>query len=122
MADESAGLAECKQLYELSGWQEEEWGDQYRIFTPGQGDVVTPAYTLGTLLHMLPAHTLTKYGNATWQARWVGHVPWQSETPAPVPAYRGAITAESRTNPANALARLAIKLFEAGVLLTSKGE
>ena len=76
-----------------------------------------PCYTTDMLLSLLPAHTLTKWGNATWQARWVGQVPWRGQTPAPVPAYRGAITAESRTNPANALVRLALKLFEAGVLL-----
>ena len=116
MADESAGLAECKELYALSGWREEDWNDQYRIWSKDTGDVMTPAYTLGTLLYMLPAHSLTKRGNATWQARWVGQIP------GAIPAYRVAMTAESRTNPANALARLAIKLFEAGVLLTSKGE
>lgn len=104
-----ATLAECRELQRVSGWAAMTDHGQY------------PCYTTDMLLSLLPAHSLTKLGNATWQARWVGHVPWQSETPAP-PPYRGAITAESRTNPANALARLAIKLFGAGVLLTSKGE
>ena len=106
--DMRAGLSECRQLYDLSGWREKNADES--------SESSIPSYSLNTLHSLLPAHTLGKFGNATWQARWVGHVPWQSEAPAP-PAYRVTVTAESRTNPANALARLAIKLFEAGVLL-----
>lgn len=92
-----ATLFECRELQRVSGWAAITDHGQY------------PLYTTDVLLSLLPAHTLTKHGNATWQARWVGQIPGS--------IYRTAITAESRTNPANALVRLALKLFEAGVLL-----
>ena len=91
-----ATLAECRELQRVSGWAAITDHEQ------------SPCYTTDMLLSLLPAHTLTKFGNATWKAEWVGQKPG---------FYRMTITAESRTNPANALARLAIKLFEAGVLL-----
>ena len=92
----TATLSDCRELQRLSGWAAMTSGGEY------------PVYTTDMLLSLLPAHTLTKHGNASWVARWAGQPPGCP--------YRVAINSDSRTNPANALVRLAIKLFEAGVL------
>ena len=61
-------------------------------------------YDLDSLLRLLPAVTLTKYADGSYTAEWVDH-PTQNR-----------IVAHSRTNPANVLCRLAVRLYERGIL------
>lgn len=88
----------CEELYALSGWRR----------SPFEGQR-TPEYDVAYLIAMLPAHTLSKAGDETYTATWRDY------------SRSGqCIEAWSRTNPANAIARLAISLFQAGVLLISE--
>ena len=118
----TASLTLCKQLFAVSGWTGTllSWYcDEERDDTPvvnlseplkvvggvGHYDRQYPAYDVGYLVGMLPAHKLIKRGNATYIALWFDHT------------NSVRIPGESRTNPANALCHLAIALFEAGVLI-----
>lgn len=111
-----AHFAECCELYELSGWgygMGAVWmfedGRSWVWDNPTSAVLAchewVPAYDLGALAGYLPAFALNKRGNESYHAGWADH------------ANRQVITADSRTNPANALCRLAIALFKAGVLM-----
>lgn len=91
----AADVSVSQELHAISGWT-----SAGRL--PGSD---TPEYTAEFLLGMLPAHTLKKLGNEKWYADHIDYTTGK------------VIMANSRTNPANALARLAIELFNQGVLL-----
>lgn len=118
----TASLTLCKQLHTVSGWTGTllSWYcDEARDDTPvvnlseplkvvggvGHYDRQYPAYDVGYLVGMLPAHHLIKNGNETYIAQWFDHTDGT------------LIERDSRTNPANALCHLALALFEAGVLI-----
>ena len=112
-----ADLSECKDLYERSGWKGQYWW--YRALRRTDGNMaymlvgehttpspvpLYPAYDATYLLYMLPPITLQKQGNGNFYAAYIDY------------ADNTRIEGHSRTNPANALCRLAIALFEAGAL------
>jgi len=117
-----ASLPECRDLFAASGWDTTIWSwycDEERDDEPalnltdemkvvggvGYYDHRYPAYDLGYLSRVLPRHDLFKRGNGAYSATWMDYSSLEE------------INVESRTSPENALARLAIKLFDAGVLL-----
>ena len=117
-----ANLTECKELYQCSGWNKQYWWWQYHIFDDDStGYILTgehdaspmksahPAYDSGYLLRMLPPVTLRKDGNGSYVAEWVDHLEHRS------------IQRDSRTNAENAMCRLAIALYEAGVMVHQEG-
>lgn len=123
MYEPVADVNECRALYEVSGW--EYANEAHGAWMPGppghpyelRGGAWFgaygkryPAYDTAFLLRMLPAHTLLKQGNGDYLATWQDHTPG-GET----------ITGHSRHQPENAMARLAINLFKAGVLLRGIG-
>lgn len=115
-----ADVAECRELYALSGWQTTAfyWQDDYyedgshlwNLYPDDEirrGSVV-PAYDLGYLAEMLPAFRFQKHGNGVYVAFWRDY------------SNDRTLEASSRTNPSSAVARLAVALFHAGVLLAGK--
>lgn len=113
-----ASRADSEELYHLSGWNGQYWWWSIKHPHPdgsacydlvGEHDApfantTYPAYDVGYLLKRLPAVTLTGYGSGKYKATWKDH------------ADHVTIGRESRANPANALCRLAMALFEAGIL------
>lgn len=118
-----ASLADCRELYRMSGWSDTTFSwycDEAHDDEPalnlseplkvvggvGYYDTKYPAYDLGYLAAMLPTFELVRRPDESCWVRWHGH--------------ENGVTyleVDSRTSPANALCRLAVKLFEAGVLL-----
>lgn len=118
----TASLAECRELYKVSGWDGTAWSwycDEERDDDPamnisepasivggvGYYDHKYPAYDLGYLTAMMPPFSLTKHGNGDHTARWSDYSDGRF------------IERWSRTNPANAVVRLALALYEGGVLM-----
>lgn len=112
-----ASFSDCKELYHLSGWNGHYWWWTWHEQSDGSGIYVLvgeheapfhgssyPAYDAGYLINRLPPFALQKQGNGGYYAVCTDY------------ADDRHIEGESRTNPANALARLAIRLFEAGIL------
>lgn len=112
----TASLELCKELFELSGWNDVEW---YRNSITGQmiaakdkvyrgSDI--PAYDLGYLLRKLhmqqPVLWLSGFGS------------WEVETQHEQKASDNFEATAS--TPENALCKLAIELFKAGVLKEGK--
>lgn len=108
-----ASLELCKELYELSGW----WDDNLEKYDSHDGTIVRfgniPAYSLGFLIRKLPAmiedggveHWLTveKHEQDDYMVAYSGH---------------GSILIGSphADTPEDALAKLAIELHKAGIL------
>jgi hypothetical protein len=96
-----ASLELSKELYELSGWDDDfnfspNWhvdSDQFRI---------APKYDLGYLLRKLAAVELYEFANGKWKAVWSGSDRKHS--------------GRSNSSPENAVARLIIQLFEERIL------
>jgi hypothetical protein len=125
-----ASLSDCRELFALSGWGDTEWSyycDEAHDDTPalnlseplkvvggvGYYDHRYPAYDLGYLVRKLPVHYLQKFGNESYVARWVYPAPTREQ----IELGTHHIIGHSRTSPENALCRLAVNLFEAGVLM-----
>lgn len=127
-----ASLDNCKRLYELSGWETEDWYDldldgvpeEYLATTEDKIDDndYIPAYTAGYLLRKLPKFgkyttgdgniernrtrlTLTVADSGTWVATM------DSKSEA-----HGWVDPQYADTPEDALCLLAIKLFEEGIL------
>lgn len=115
-----ASLELSKELYELSGWDKTHWRyahnvgrtrtkhqlfDQWRLrHTPySHLQEYIPAYDVGYLLRKLPKASIVPYHDR-WQTWWDG-----SSSKKPLARTYG-------DNPEDALARLAIELFQQGVL------
>lgn len=116
-----ASHADCEALYRLSGWNGQYWWYSYQEHADGSGNYfivgeheapfttsTIPAYDAAFLLGYLPAVTLRKRGNGDYFATWYGSKDY------------AALEGHSRTNPANALCRLAVNLFQAGILKGDK--
>jgi len=118
-----ASVADCRELYRVSGWGDTPWTwycDEAHDDEPGLNlseplrvvggvgyfDTRYPAYDLGYLAGMLPTFKLMKHPNDTYEASWRRHM-----------SDGVYLVAESRTNAANALCRLAVKMFDAGILI-----
>ncbi len=119
-----ASLELCKELYELSGWHPVDIGQLY--YTPrigsdkkpqpqlGAGSKSTPAYDLGYLMRKLPrtipfsASEISLRLEIQRSGGWLAHYG--------IYDWKAAIA----STPADATAKLAIALFEAGVL--TKGD
>lgn len=114
-----ASVADCMELHRRSGWQSQYFFHSKRRFPDGseayvlvgehEAPFVTetyPAYDVGFLVAWLPAHKLIKRGNVSYLATWRDE------------AANITVTGDSRTNPANALCRLAVKLIERGTIRT----
>lgn len=112
-----ADLAECKLLYQLSGWNGQYWWWSYREFADGSGGYVVvgeheapfhgstyPAYDAGYLLRRLPACDLSKMSDGAFSAVWTDYTD------------NSGSVGHSRTSPENALCRLAGLLFKEGIL------
>lgn len=105
-----ASLELCQKLYELSGWEGERHPNHG--YEDEQGSHI-PYFTLGYLLRKLPTETSDPNGWLTIQP---------DEDPLWAAGYE-LIAAEGAhflcidTSPENAAARLAIHLFEQGVLV-----
>lgn len=125
----TASLALCKELYELSGWVEATYehellnGESYTTTLPvkemehGSRNTYTPAYDLGYLLRKLP------------QNSWVGYVDTSGRRDyalAKTYAWNekgddiDRIVQCSADTPEDAACKLAIELFTRGIL--KKGE
>lgn len=111
-----ATLELCKELYELSGWLEADawyWvnPDNDQDFTTSRlrhGKLLNiPAYDLGYLTRVMLPFTLMCRADRTFDAYWIS----EEEIRA-----RGS----SESSPENAVVRLAIELFEQGVLKKEK--
>lgn len=127
-----ASLELCKELYELSGWDNttkwRELGeDTYGAFPPSHemadvGVEVCPAYDLGYLLRKLPAwieptvkepHLLTIQPNpigAGWNALY------RLAVKTPTIDYKHAMEIQEADTPEDATCKLAIELFKQGLL------
>ena len=124
MNERVASVDLCQELYKLSGWANTAafWQDDYypdgshlwNLYDDSElrsGSVV-PAYDLGYLMRMLPGHYVQKLGNETYTARWTCYAPTAEQRALGTNHLSGS----SRTSPENALCRLAIELFNQGVL------
>lgn len=101
-----ASLENCKRLYELSGWYGDLYYTEYDVkpfkatTLVGKGDCIMTAYDAGYLLRKLPDAAVSRnFGDGELWTAWTlaGKQVWAS-------------------TPEDALALLAIQLFEQGVL------
>lgn len=109
----------CKELYELSGWEPDEYLDRETGYVYEDDDGWTwPAYSLGHLMRKLPptanqerylqlihADENSVYEKDTWYCGYTG--------------YSGNLDTLADT-PEDAVCQLAIKLFRQGVLRESQ--
>lgn len=117
-----ASLELCKELYELSEWDEqfpvllhyldnEVW--HKKLYQSDARDELTycPAYTLGYLLRKLPAdnETMVGYWKGGWKAVYVA--PNGTEWRATTRSYLGA-----GDTPEDAVTKLTIELFKQNIL------
>lgn len=107
----TASLKNCKRLYELSGWEDNDIGSRsYNGVKLSNGKVESiTAYDAGYLLRRLPNGSITtpdmnQHGNSHW-----------AEYCTTYPSESGLIKTHAGT-PEDALCLLAIKLFEEGIL------
>lgn len=105
----------CERLYELSGWagtDEQHHGEQYMDIRSGEFDErLVPAYDLGYLLRKLPHAAPNMRGTISyWLGLTAGH---DSEWFA---WYDGTTYQAYGETPEDAATKLAMALFEQGVL------
>jgi hypothetical protein len=123
-----ASLDLCRELYDLSGWNEtDKWygtwyGDEdwaVGVYDPNVPDCY-PAYDLGDLLRRLPATTSITRALSDYTARTKTF----DETVS-VPRTHTALPARWMVRgdtPENAAAKLAVELFKQGILAKGAGE
>lgn len=117
-----ASLENCKRLYELSGWEDSLWHNQvcqardgaysWSVSDREGGYEHYPAYSAGYLLRKLPGYAVLKHvdeehaidGDTFWKAIYQSSIEGKW------------IEAKGCDTPEDALALLAIRLFEEGVL------
>lgn len=112
-----ASLAPCRELYELSGWDDTDFGHQ-PVLRPGYEGVhrvvitqpksnnIIPAYDLGYLLRKLPP---TDESGDHWEMwRSLDGMSWIIDCPT--------LDTVNEATPEDAAAKLAIELFKRGVL------
>lgn len=112
-----ANLELCKELYELSGWETGEWLNAPRTTPTG---LVTagrvPTYDLGYLLRKLPLRVRDEYqgwqyGVKLHQTGGSGWIVYYGK-----PGDTSEMYFNSADTPEDCVAKLAIELFQAGVL------
>lgn len=128
-----ASLDLCKELHTLSGWDGTVWSwycDEERDDTPamnlseplrvvggvGYFDHQYPAYDLGYLMRKLPGHYVQKLGSESYVAKWWDYAPTQEQRELGL----NHLSGHSKSSPEDAVCRLAIALFEHGVLGNGK--
>jgi hypothetical protein len=123
-----ASVEVCKELHALAGWESTSffWQDDY--YPDGShlwnlyDDIelrrssVVPAYDLGFLMRMLPGHYVQKLGNGSYIAKWTDYAPTQEQRDLGT----NHLSGHSKSSPENALCRLAIELFQHGVLISQE--
>jgi len=118
-----ASLNLCKELYELSGWNNTEHsyyadpGGLPSLDATGLHHKVAPAYDAGFLLRKLPREIENPRGVLMMQARHNGYYyAYTTKTGQEWPFDERAVVYQIDKTPENALCKLAVELFKAGVL------
>lgn len=110
-----ASLELCKELYELSGWDDGSLQDYYHLDKNGKGtawrkevDRTIPAYPLGFLLRKLPYKLPNTHINH-WLTISMGAA-------SAVAKYSDSELVKRGDTPEDAACKLAIELFKQGIL------
>lgn len=106
--NEVASLDLCKELYELSGWEDTHFyygGHPTAVYTSSSNLAEYPAYSLGYLLRKLPSCPMLKKLPKDVVGDWVIGV-----------GIDGRYFEKLGDTPENVCAELAIELFKQGIL------
>lgn len=118
-----ATLANCKELYELSGWKPSHWwawyghrevDTKYEVLDHTTAETICPAYDLGYLLRKLPEY---QDGDLTVrQHRYEWQAGYGFDGVVFLGIWNGTNLEASGDTPEDAACKLAIELFKQGVL------
>jgi hypothetical protein len=103
-----ASLSLCRELYELSGWDDPDASND-ATGSVTEAPVWVSRYTLGFILRKLPGCSITHLKNGSFRAKYNRYNP-------DMPTKNIRPFRQEADTPEDAAAKLAIELFKQGVL------